>query len=102
MLYSKAPVVNDMFFMFDKKCIVMQELLKRIVIDPEVMAGKPVIRGTRITVDLVLELLAAGMSPEEISQDYRISIEDIRAVLLYAARESHLDFPGLRSSGRSF
>jgi uncharacterized protein (DUF433 family) len=73
-------------FMFDKKCIVMQELLKRIVIDPQVMAGKPVIRGTRITVDLVLELLAAGMSPEEISQDYRISIEDIRAVLLYAAR----------------
>jgi uncharacterized protein (DUF433 family) len=73
-------------FMFDKKCMVMQELLKRIVIDPQVMAGKPVIRGTRITVDLVLELLAAGMSPEEISQDYRISIEDIRAVLLYAAR----------------
>ncbi|MGY0287647.1 MAG: DUF433 domain-containing protein [Thermoproteota archaeon] len=64
----------------------MEELLKRIVVDPQVMTGKPVIRGTRITVDLVLELLAAGMSPEEIAQDYRISIEDIRAVLLYAAR----------------
>jgi uncharacterized protein (DUF433 family) len=64
----------------------LEELLKRIVVDPQVMTGKPVIRGTRITVDLVLELLAAGMSPEEIAQDYRISIEDIRAVLLYAAR----------------
>jgi uncharacterized protein (DUF433 family) len=100
--YSKSFRGERHVFMFDKKCVVMQELLKRIVIDPQVMAGKPVIRGTRITVDLVLELLAAGMSPEEISQDYRISIEDIRAVLLYAARGPHLDFPGLRSSGRSF
>ena len=40
------------------------DLLKKIVIDPRVMAGKPVIRGTRITVDQVLELLAAGMIPE--------------------------------------
>ncbi len=64
----------------------MEELLKRIVVDPQVKAGKPVIRGTRIAVDLVLKLLAAGMSPEEISKDYRISIEDIRTALLYAAR----------------
>ncbi|MGC8932956.1 MAG: DUF433 domain-containing protein [Candidatus Methanodesulfokora sp.] len=64
----------------------MEELLKRIVVDPQVMTGKPVIRGTRITVDLVLELLAAGMSPEEIAEDYKISIEDVRAALLYAAR----------------
>jgi len=64
----------------------LEELLKRIVVDPQVKAGKPVIRGTRIAVDLVLKLLAAGMSPEEISKDYRISIEDIRTALLYAAR----------------
>jgi len=66
--------------------VFLEELLRRIVIDPDVMAGKPVIRGTRITVDLVLELLAAGMSPEEIAKDYKIDVEDVRAALLYAAR----------------
>ena len=66
--------------------MLMDELLKRIVIDPKVMAGKPVIRGTRITVDLILELLAAGMTPQEIARDYDISVEDVRAALLYAAR----------------
>jgi len=50
------------------------------------MVGKPVIRGTRITVDLILELLAAGMKPEEIAEDYKISVEDVKAVLLYAAK----------------
>jgi len=50
------------------------------------MAGKPVIRGTRITVDLILKLLAAGMKPEEIAEDYKITIEDVRAALLYAAK----------------
>jgi len=70
----------------NKWVILLEELLKRIVVDPQVMTGKPVIRGTRITVDLVLELLAAGMSPEEIAEDYKISIEDVRAALLYAAR----------------
>ncbi len=64
----------------------MSELLKRIVVDPKVMAGKPVIKGTRITVDMILELLAAGMKPEEIAEDYNLSLEDIRAALLYAAR----------------
>jgi len=64
----------------------LEELLSRIVVNPHVMAGKPVIRGTRITVDLILKLLAAGMTPEEIAEDYRISVEDVRAVLLYAAK----------------
>jgi len=64
----------------------MDDLLERIVCDPRVMAGKPVIRGTRITVDMILELLASGMNPEEIAEDYRISLDDIRAALLYAAK----------------
>ena len=64
----------------------MNELLERIVVNPKIMAGKPVIRGTRITVDNILELLAAGMKPEEIAEDYNISLEDIRAALLYAAK----------------
>lgn len=64
----------------------MEELLKRIVVDPKIMGGKPVIRGTRITVDLILELLASGMTPEGIAKDYGISVEDVRAALLYAAK----------------
>ena len=56
------------------------------VVDPRVMAGKPVIRGTRITVDMILELLASGMEPEEIAEDYGISLEDAGAALLYAAK----------------
>ena len=64
----------------------LEELHRRIVVDPKVMAGKPVIKGTRITVDAVLELLAAGMSPEEIAEDYGISAEDVKAALLYAAK----------------
>ncbi len=64
----------------------MEDLLKRIVVDPKIMSGKPVIRGTRITVDLILELLAAGAKPEEIAEDYRITLEDIRAALFYAAK----------------
>ncbi len=50
------------------------------------MAGKPLIRGTRITVDMILELLASGMKPEEIAEDYGLSLEDIKAALLYAAK----------------
>jgi len=64
----------------------LEELLNRITINLRVMAGKPVIRGTRITVDLILELLAAGMKPEEIAEDYKITVEDVRAALLYAAK----------------
>jgi len=66
----------------------MEEPLKRVVVDPKIMGGKPVILGTRITVDLLLELLASGMTPEEIAEDCRISIEDVRAALLYAAKVS--------------
>jgi len=46
------------------------DLLSRIEINPEVMLGKPVIRGTRITVEIVLEKIAAGSSVEEILDDY--------------------------------
>jgi len=64
----------------------VEELSKRIVVGPKVMSGKPVIRGTRITVDLILELLASDTTPEEIAEDYKISVEDVRAALLYATK----------------
>jgi uncharacterized protein (DUF433 family) len=48
---------------------VKSTLLKRIAVDPKVMLGKPVIRGTRVTVELILEKLAADISIEEILTD---------------------------------
>ncbi len=67
----------------------MQEdhLLERITMDPKVMVGKPVIRGTRLTVEYILNLLAHGATPEEILQEYRgLTREDIQACLLFATK----------------
>lgn len=64
-----------------------QELLDRIVLDPKVMVGKPVVRGTRLTVDFVLGLLAHGHTVEEILEEYRgLAREDLQACLLFASR----------------
>ena len=63
----------------------MQEVPDRIVIDPSVRSGQPIVRGTRITVSDVLEYLAGGMSPEEVVDDFPdLTIEDIR-------KTKHLD-----------
>lgn len=64
-----------------------RKLLERIALDPEVMVGKPVIRGTRLTVDFILGLLAHGETVEDILGEYRgIEREDIQACLLFASR----------------
>lgn len=64
-----------------------RELLERIRVDPQVMAGKPVIGGTRLTVEYVLGLLARGATPREILDEYDgLTDEDIRACLLFASR----------------
>lgn len=64
-----------------------KELLKRIVVNPKVMVGKPVIRGTRLTVEYILNLLAHGSSIEEITKEYKgIRVEDIRACILFATK----------------
>ena len=64
-----------------------QELLSRIVIEPSICHGKPVIRGMRYTVQSVLELLASGMTHQEIIADFTdLEDEDIRACLLFASR----------------
>jgi uncharacterized protein (DUF433 family) len=68
------------------------ELLARITIDPEQAGGRPCIRGLRVRVIDVLELLAAGETPEEILAEYPyLEPDDIPASLLYAARQ--LDHP---------
>ncbi len=58
---------------------------ERIVVDPRILVGKPVIKGTRIPVSLILNLVAYGQPFDEIVSDYPIlTIEDIRATILYA------------------
>lgn len=62
-------------------------LLKRIECNPAVMIGKPVIKGTRLTVELVVEKLATGESIAQLLEDYPfLKEEDVRAALLYSAR----------------
>jgi len=70
----------------------MQQLLDRITLDPAIRSGKPVIRGTRITVSDILEYLAGGMSDAEILEDFPdLDQDDIRAALMFAAgRERRL------------
>ena len=64
-----------------------EELLARIVIDPKVMVGKPVIKGTRLTVDYILNLLAHGATPAEITQEYvDVSEADLQACFLFATK----------------
>ncbi|MBL7159809.1 DUF433 domain-containing protein [Candidatus Microgenomates bacterium] len=58
---------------------------QRIIIDPKIMTGKPVVAGTRIPVELILKKLAQNMNVKEILRDYpRLTKEDIKAVLFYA------------------
>ena len=65
----------------------MENLIQRITILPEICHGKPTIRGLRYTVESLLELLAAGMSEDEILADYPdLEKEDLRACILYAAK----------------
>ncbi|MEJ0026344.1 MAG: DUF433 domain-containing protein [Rhizomicrobium sp.] len=65
----------------------MNDLLARIAIDPRVMTGKPVIRGTRITVEAILERLYGGMTEAEIREDFpHLAADDIKAAQLYALK----------------
>ena len=70
---------------------------ERIIIDPEIQHGKPVIRGTRMPVVRILGGLAGGMTFDEISREYDVSAEDIRAAIKYAEelveQETHHPLP---------
>ena len=64
----------------------MENLLQRITFDQQVLRGKPVIRGLRISVEMILELLAKGSTRREILEDYPVlEPEDIQAALAYAS-----------------
>ncbi len=64
----------------------MAQIAERIIVDPQLHHGKPVIAGTRVPVHMVLGLLANGLTPEEIMRDYyeHITREDILACIRYA------------------
>lgn len=79
-----------------------ENLLDRIEIDPEVMLGKPVVRGTRITVEIILEKIAAGCPVEEILEQYpRLTREDVLAAAAYARQAIGTDeiIPRIRRVG---
>ncbi len=64
-----------------------KELLKRIETNPKIMLGKPVIKGTRLPVEIILEKLGYGYNEEEIIKDFPfLKREDIKACLIYAAK----------------
>lgn len=79
----------------------MDDLLKRISVNPKVMVGKPVIRGTRLSVAFILGVLAQGDTVEDILAEYPDLIkEDIQACLLFASRSlQNVDFMPLSVEG---
>jgi uncharacterized protein (DUF433 family) len=63
-----------------------RQLLERIVCDPRVMVGKPIIKGTRLTVEFILNLLGHGSTADELLDEYQsLQLEDIHACLLFAS-----------------
>ncbi len=64
-----------------------EQLLERIIVNPKVVVGKSVIRGTRLTVEYILNLLAHGATVDEILQEYKgLTHEDIQACILFATK----------------
>lgn len=64
-----------------------EQLLERIRMNPKIMTGKPVIQGTRLTVEFILNLLAHGQTAEEIIGEYEgLTPEDVQACILFASR----------------
>ena len=64
-----------------------EQLLERIVLEPKVLTGKPIIKGTRLSVEFILNLLAYGATPDDILREYRgLTTEDVQACLLFATK----------------
>lgn len=63
-----------------------KNFMKRIIVNPKIMVGKPVIKGTRITVYEIINRIAQGQTFDYIKDDLEIKIEDIKAALVYAGQ----------------
>jgi uncharacterized protein (DUF433 family) len=72
--------------------VVFMNWQDRITVDPRVLVGKPVVKGTRVAVELVVDLLAQGWTQEQILDSYpNLTAEDIRACLAYASDVLHAE-----------
>ncbi len=69
-----------------RKAMRPREIARRIVVDPEVRFGQPVIKGTRVPVSVLLDELAAGSEVAEITKEYGVTREDVRAAIRFAAQ----------------
>ena len=88
-IYSLVTLSIQVLFSYCLEDHIMDDkkLLNRIVLNPNIMIGKPVIRGTRLTVDFILNLLAHGASENDILSEYKgLKIEDIQACYLFATK----------------
>ena len=78
------------------------ELLKRITVRPDVFSGKPIVRDMRLSVELILGLLAQGVTTEELLDDYpRLEADDVRACIAYAHAVVAGDTPAAASVAKS-
>ena len=78
----------------DDSSMKRDELLKGVVVDPNVCGGKPCVRGTCIYIAIILDSLAEGLTHEEIIETYpSLNVEAIRAALAYAAELCREGFP---------
>ncbi len=87
-----APGCYDFFMKRDPRKGTRSSagVLSRITVDPKVLVGKPIIRGTRISVEFVIDLLASGWTTSQILEEYdHLKPEDIRACLAYASEVLH-------------
>jgi uncharacterized protein (DUF433 family) len=72
--------------------MIQNKILNRIELNPKIMLGKPVIKGTRITVEIILKKLSQNISVEDILTDYpKLTKEDIQAAIAYAASVGDTD-----------
>ena len=75
----------------------MADWKERIIIDPNILVGKPVINGTRLAVEFVIDLLAQGWTDQEILRNYPgITLEDIQACLAYASETLKIEDDRIR------
>lgn len=85
--------------------LMTKEIAPRIVVDPEIMTGKPVIKGTRITVELILRQLAQGIAMKDVLENYpHLTKKDVLAAINYAAqivREEEIYPLSLKAHGKA-
>jgi uncharacterized protein (DUF433 family) len=81
-----APRFRDALLEISNPVVPHRADNERIVTDPAVLLGKPIVRGTRVPVWLIVELVEAGHSPEQIINDYPdLTVDDVEAAVAYAA-----------------